>query len=142
MEPGFSEVWCYETLRRLRWPRGLTCPFCESARATTHSTSARTPRRRYLCLACRRTFTDFTATPLARTNLPLRTWFACLRLFDERYTTSELAKRLGVKWETTAQMQRRLAVALGRPGLVRQLRAAVQDSWAPVGRGASRAVAP
>ncbi len=118
----FSEPWCYELLREARWPHGVTCPFCGTSRVTTHSKSAGTPRRRYLCLGCRRTFTDLTETPLARTNLPLNRWFLCLRLIGRGLTTSQLAKSLGVKWDTTAHMERRLGASLARPGLVRQLR--------------------
>ena len=128
-----SEAWCYEMLRRARWPNGITCPYC-GRRATTHSKSNTTPRRRYLCLACRRTFTDLTGTPLARTNLPLATWIACLQRLGDRDTTAELAKALGVKWETSARMQRRLAVALGCPGPIPQLKQAIED--ARNGRGA------
>ena len=98
----FSEAWCYEALRRVRWPNGITCPFCGRGRVTTHSKSARTPRRRYLCLGCRRTFTDLTGTALARTNLRLAMWFRCLRLLPQGYTTTDLARALGVKWETAA----------------------------------------
>lgn len=127
MSAALSETWCYDVLRRLRWPNGITCPFCGRSRVTTHSRPARTPRRRYLCLGCRRTFTDLTGTPLARTNLPLRTWFLYLRLLGEGRTTSELARALGVKWDTTAYLQRRLAAVLGRQGLFRQLREAARE---------------
>lgn len=142
MERKAGEAWCYEVLRRTRWPRGITCPFCGRSRATTHSKSPMTPRRRYLCLACRRTFTDLTGTPLARTNLPLTTWFTCLQLVGERLTTSELARTLGVKWETTVRMERRLAVALSRPGLTRQLRGTIGDAWTAVAHEARRKTAP
>lgn len=127
MRLDLGEAWCYETLRRVRWPNGIARPFCGRGHVTTHSKSSRTPRRRYLCLGCRRTFTDLTGTPLARTNLSLGTWFTCLRLLGERYPTAELARRLGVKWETTAHMQRQLVVALVRPGLIRQLRGAIGE---------------
>lgn len=122
MRTDFNEAWCYEALRRVRWPDGITCPFCGRGRVTTHSKSARTPRRRYLCLGCRRTFTDLTGTPLARTNLRLGTWFRCLRLLRHGRTTTDLARALEVKWDTAVQLQRRLGVALTRPGVIRQLR--------------------
>ncbi len=117
-----SEAWCYEMLRRARWPDGITCPYCLEKRVTTHSKPANTPRRRYLCLVCRRTFTDLTATPLARTNLPLGKWLLCIRLLQHGRTTTDLAKALEVKWDTAVHLQRRLGTALARPGLVRQLR--------------------
>ncbi len=128
MRGEFSEAWCYELLRTVRWPHGVTCPYCGGSRVTTHSKFAKAPRRRYLCLGCRRTFTDLTGTPFARTNLPLATWFRGLRLLGEGGRRSELAKALGVKWDTMGHMERRLAVALARPGLVRQLRDAAREA--------------
>lgn len=128
MRAELSETWCYETLRGVRWPNEMTCPFCGRTRVTTHSKSLRTPRLRHLCLSCRRTFTDLTGTPLARTNLPLGIWFLCLRLMGKGLSTSELAKALGVKWDTTAHMERRLWAALTRPGLVRQLRETLEKA--------------
>src|SRR6266511_46674 len=86
-----SEEWCYAVLRKARWLDGIVCPRCGKRRVTTHSRSSGTPWRRYLCLGCRRTFTDLTGTPLARTNLPLTTWFQCLCLMGEGRSTSVLA---------------------------------------------------
>lgn len=122
VSPPFSESWCYEVLRKVRWPNGITCPYCGAKRITTHSKFDSMPRRRYLCLGCRRTFTDLSGTPLARTNLPLVPWFLCLWLIGRGRSTAELARDLGVKWDTAAHMQRRLVIGLSRPGIVRRLR--------------------
>jgi transposase-like protein len=117
-----EDAWCYETLRRCRWPDGVTCPRCGLKRVTAHTRSGRTARVRYLCLRCRRTFTDLTGTPLARTNLPLETWFLCLWLFGQERSVVEMARDLGVKWDTAVHMQRRLARGLSSSGFLRQLR--------------------
>lgn len=122
---AFGDMECFALLRAVRWPNGVVCPRGGHTRVTTHSKTARTARRRYLCLECRRTFTDLTDTAFARTNLPLATWLRCLRLMGRGLRTSELARTLGVKWETTERMQRRLAPALIRAGLIRELRDAV-----------------
>lgn len=124
----FRDAWCYEILRRVRWPNGMACPLCGSLKVTTHSKSSGSPRCKYLCRDCRRTFTDLTGTPFARTNLPLSTWFLCLRLMGQGRSTSELAKALGVKWDTAAHLERRLRVALTRPGFIRQLREAAREA--------------
>ncbi len=128
MRAEFDEAWCYEALRRVRWPKGIICPRCGQGRVTIHSKSIRGPRRRYLCLGCRRTFTDLTGTPLARTNLPLAKWFVCLQLLHHGHTTTDLARALRVKWETAVHLQRRLGVVLARPGLIRQLRETVEKA--------------
>ncbi len=126
MRAELSEASSYDLLRRVRWPNGITCPYCGRSHVTTHSRPTRTPRRKYLCLGCRRTFTDLTATPLARTNLPLAKWLACLQLLDSRRTPTDLARALEVKWDTAVRLQRRLTVSLGSPGLLRQLRDALE----------------
>lgn len=124
----FGDGWCYALLRTVRWPKRPICPFCGGTRVTTHSKSSGTPRRRYVCIACRRTFTDLTGTIFARTNLPLGTWFHCLQLMGRGHTTSGLAKALGVKWDTTAHMLRRLETGMARPGLVWQLREGIEKA--------------
>ena len=120
-----EESRCYELLRRYRWPQGPSCQGCHSHRITGHSRSRRTPRRRYLCLDCRHTFSDFTGTIFARSNLPLSTWFRAMSLLSENMSTVEYARALSVKWETARRLHRILQQETRRPGLVRDLWAAV-----------------
>lgn len=127
-EIAHSEERCYEILRKARWPDRITCPACGGSRITLDSRSRKTPRRRYLCLACGGTFSDLTGTPLAQTNLPLATWFECLRLLGRRCTTSELAKALDVKWDTAVRLRRQLAMGLAQPGVIRRLRDMLHDA--------------
>jgi transposase-like protein len=124
----YDEACCYVILRNMRWPKRIACPYCARERVTTHTRSVSTPRRRYLCLSCRRTFSDLTATPLARTNLPLGKWFRSLLLVGNGLGTAELAKEIRVKWDTAAHMQRRLAAGLSRPGFFRRLREALKEN--------------
>lgn len=124
---ALTEARCYALLRQLQWPQGIRCPRC-GGRVTTHSQFRTTPRRRYLCLGCRRTFTDLTGTPFRRTNLPLRTWILYAALREQDCSTAELAKALGVKWDTVAYMHRRLGAPARWPALVQQMReAAAQE---------------
>jgi transposase-like protein len=112
---------CYAALRRVRWPLGVMCPLCQSRRVTTHTKFRTTPRRRYLCLSCRKTFTDLTGTPFMRTNLPLSSWLAYLRFSAQGQSTTELAEQLGVKWDTVTRMRERLGSPAMWPTLARQL---------------------
>ena len=130
-----SETWCYEVLRRVRWPEGIACPLCLQRRVTVHSKSLRTPRRKYLCLACHRTFTDLSGTVFARSNLPLGKWFLGLSLLPQGLPTVELARVLGVKWDTARKVSRRLLVAASRPGLIKDLRAVLAGEGASFGFG-------
>lgn len=112
---------CYRVLRHHRWRDGVRCARCGGARVTVHTRSGDTPRLRYLCLDCRRTFNDLTGTVFAGSNLPLAAWFRALSLLPERLTTVELARALSLKWDTARRISRRLVVAAGQPGLVRDL---------------------
>jgi transposase-like protein len=128
MKVKLSEFGCYQMFRQIRWPDGIVCPYRGCRRVTTHSKSLGTPRRRYLCLACRRTFTDLTGTPFARTNLHLATWFLCFDLVESGLTTSELAKQLGVKWDTAAHIQRRIGAAINGSSFINHLRQTLRES--------------
>jgi len=116
-----DDGWCYEMLRRCRWPHGVACVRCGSRRVTVHTRSRRTPRLRYLCLGCRRTFNDLTGTIFAGSNLPLTTWFCGLSLLSEELSTVEYARALSIKWDTARRISRLLLVAASQPGLVRDL---------------------
>ncbi len=53
----------FSAYRRLRFGDRPSCPRCGSNRV--HRWGSFSGRRRYRCVGCRRTFSDFTATPLA-----------------------------------------------------------------------------
>ncbi|MFO7894351.1 MAG: IS1595 family transposase [Longimicrobiales bacterium] len=53
----------FERFRRLRFGAQPHCPHCHATRV--HRWGGFSGRRRYRCVACRRTFSDFTGTPLA-----------------------------------------------------------------------------
>jgi len=121
-----NEAWCHEVLRQLRWPEKITCPHCEQTRVTTHAKSNHSRyTNRYFCFSCRRTFTDLTGTPFARSHLPLGLWFLSLDLISEGTSTAELARRLGVKWDTTLYIQRRIYAYLQQGSLLQRLRRAM-----------------
>lgn len=126
--PGWSEHDCYALLRQVRWPEGIGCPWCGQRRVTTHTRHPRSSRCRYLCLSCRRTFTDLTGAPFARTNLPLDCWFLYLRVQASGLRLSALAKELGVKWDTAASMERRVARSAASAPWVRRLQEAIMRS--------------
>jgi transposase-like protein len=94
---------------------------------TVHTRSERTPRLRYLCLGCRRTFSDLSGTIFARSNLPLPTWFLAISLLPKRLSTVDCARALSVKWETARRMSRDLLLASDRPGLVRDLQGVLSE---------------
>jgi len=123
-----DETWCYDVLRRVRWPEGIRCPFCGRGWVTSHSKSRTTPRRRYLCFHCRKTFTDLTGTPFSRTHLKMTTWFRGMRLTAEGCSTAELARALDVKWDTASHLKRRLAPGFRSSGFVHRLHKEMQES--------------
>jgi transposase-like protein len=50
---------CYETVRAMRWPDGVTCPHCSSASVIKNGRDDTQPhRQRYGCHACGRRFDD------------------------------------------------------------------------------------
>lgn len=121
----FEDSWCYEVLRRHRWRHGVTCVRCGSRHVTVHTRAESEPRRKYLCLQCRRVFTDLTGTIFARSNLPLSRWFLGLTLVRDGLSTGEYARAVSVKWDTARRMSRALLIAVDRNDLVREIQHAL-----------------
>jgi len=116
-----NDTWCIEILRRIRWPEGVRCIWCDRREVRRHSKS-RDGRQRYKCGCDPGTFTDLTGTVFARSNLPLSTWFRCLRLMGQGLSTAKMARALGVKWDTALHMRRRLGPALADCSWLHRLR--------------------
>ena len=52
---------CFETVRAMRWPQGVTCPHCDSSQVTKQGHDESQPeRQKYECTVCRKRFDDLT----------------------------------------------------------------------------------
>ena len=77
----FDDAKCFDTIRDMRWPDGVTCPKCSSDSVIKNGRDDTQPhRQRYECRGCRQRFDDLTDTIFAGHHRPLRTWIACLYL--------------------------------------------------------------
>jgi transposase-like protein len=66
-----DDVKCFETVRQLRWPDGVTCPHCTSPLVTKQGWDETQPaRQEYECTACRRRFDDLTGMIFAGHHRP------------------------------------------------------------------------
>jgi transposase-like protein len=112
---------CYETVRALRWPEGVTCPHCDGAEVIKDGRDDIQPeRRRYLCRGCRKRFDDLTGTIFAGHHQPLRTWILCLYLMGLNLSSLRIARELDLnKNEVQAMVQLlRQGVVDRRPSVV------------------------
>ncbi len=113
---------CYQTVRELRWPDGVSCPHCSSRAVIKDGKDGTQPhRQRYLCHGCRKRFDDLTGTIFAGHHQPLRTWIICLYFMGLNLSTLQIAKELDIhRGDAQAMVQslrqgvvdRRPAVAL------------------------------
>jgi transposase-like protein len=111
---------CFETVRALRWPEGISCPHCGSMAVIKDGKDDTQPeRQRYLCQGCRKRFDDLTGTIFAGHHQPLRTWVICLYLMGLNLSSWQIAKEL--------DLDRREVQAM-----VEQLRQGVVDRRPPV----------
>jgi transposase-like protein len=112
---------CYETVRAMRWPDGVTCPHCSSASVIKDGRDdAELHRQRYLCHGCRRRFDDLTGTIFAGHHQPLRTWILCLYLMGLNLSGLQIAKELDLDRNDVQEMVQRLrqGVVDRRPAVV------------------------
>src|SRR6266404_7103335 len=85
---------CRARLTELRWPKGVTCPRCESK-----SISRVIERDQYDCNKCRYQFSTASGTIFHDTHLPLSKWFLAIYLMTE-----------SKKGMSALQMKRTLAI--------------------------------
>ncbi len=94
---------CYALVRQQRWPEGVRCPGCGSARVIRHGRDdTQEQRQRYRCKACAARFDDLTGTVLAGHHQPLRVWVLCLYLMGLNLSNRQIAQELDLA-ETDAQ---------------------------------------
>src|SRR3954470_13721300 len=87
----------YALVRQQRWPDGVRCPGCGSARVIRHGRDdTQEQRQRYRCKACAARFDDLTGTVLAGHHQPLRVWALCLYLMGLNLSNRQIAAELGL----------------------------------------------
>ena len=104
-----DDVKCFETVRQMRWPDGVTCPHCASPRVTKQGHDETQPaRRKYECTACHRRFDDLTGTIFAGHHQPLRTWITCLYLMGLNLSNEQIAQELDLNSDDAQKMTSQL----------------------------------
>ena len=105
----FDDAKCYQTIREMRWPDGVTCPQCSSDWVIKNGRDDTEPhRQRYECRGCRQRFDDLTDTIFAGHHQPLRTWIACLYLMGLNLSGLQIAQELEINKDDARAMIGRL----------------------------------
>jgi transposase-like protein len=96
---------CFETVRQMRWPNGVTCPHCGSSHLKRRGKDEKQPQRqRYQCNQCSRQFDDLTDTIFAGHHQPLSVWILCLYLMGLNLSNQQIGKELGLGKDDVQQM--------------------------------------
>jgi transposase-like protein len=100
---------CYETVRQMRWPQGVTCPHCASPQVSKRGRDeTQVQRQRYQCRRCGRHFDDLSGTILAGHHQPLRSWIICLYLMGLNLSNQQIARELDLNKDDEQQMTSQL----------------------------------
>ncbi len=112
---------CFQTVREMRWPNGVTCPHCDSASVVKDGRDdTQTERQRYLCHGCQKRFDDLTGTIFAGRHESLRTWIVCLYFMGLNLSTLQIARELDMnRGDVQAMVQQlRQGIVERRPAVV------------------------
>ena len=92
-----DDVQCYQTVRELRWPDGVSCPACESHHVIKRGFDDTEPaRQRYACHDCDKRFDDLTDTIFAGHHQPLKVWILCLYFMGLNLSNEQIAHELSI----------------------------------------------
>jgi transposase-like protein len=96
---------CFETVRTLRWPDGVSCPHCDRFDIPKQGHDDTQPeRQRYLCQSCERRFDALTDTIFAGHHQPLRVWILCLYFMGLNLSNHQIAHALDLNKDDAQQM--------------------------------------
>ena len=104
---------CYERIRQLRWPGGVTCPHCGSDIITRQGRDESQPeRQRYLCKGCQKKFDDLTLSVFSGHHQPLKIWVSCLHLMSLNISNRQIAQELDLNISDVQKMTQQLRQAV------------------------------
>lgn len=100
-----DDVQCYQTVRELRWPDGITCLSCEFNQVIQRGFDDTEPaRQRYECHDCDTRFDDLTDTIFAGHHQPLKVWILCLYFMGLNLSNEQIAHELSINESDAYQM--------------------------------------
>src|SRR4051812_40556563 len=101
----FDDAKCYQTIREMRRPDGVTCPQCSSDSVIKNGRDDTEPhRQRDECRGCRQRFDDLTDTIFAGHHQPLRTRIAGLYLMGLNLSGLQIAQELDINKDDARAM--------------------------------------
>ena len=104
-----DEAKCYATVRELRWPEGVKCPHCGSAKINKRGHDEREKeRQRYECQSCGRQFDDLSETIFEGHHQPLRVWVLCLYFMGLNLSNQQIAAELDLNKDDVQTMTTQL----------------------------------
>ena len=107
---------CYETVRKMRWPDVIECPFCNSKHVIKRGFDDKEPvRQRYECKDCHKRFDDLTDTIFASHHQPLKVWILCLYFMGLNLSNEQIARQLDLNGSDVQKMTTQL-----REGIVKK----------------------
>lgn len=109
-----TEESCRKYLERVRWPKGFSCPECQ-----THG-AWRTKNGKFYCQACHAIVSVTAGTTFHRTKIPLRIWYRAIWWMTNQkvgVNAMGLQRLIGLpSYETAWTMLHKLRRAMVRPG--------------------------
>jgi ribosomal protein L37AE/L43A len=126
-----TEEQCHAALVEMRWPGGFVCPACGG---TQHSYAH--ARRIFQCSACRVQTSAKSGTVFHKSKTPLTKWFLGMHLITSAkndISGLELARQLGVKWDTAWLIKQKLMEAMRQRNSMYKLAGDVQIDDAYLG---------
>jgi transposase-like protein len=116
IEEHISERECHFILEKVRWPFGISCPFCRNRIIINLPLSSDKKRPLFFCKKCRHQFTAINQTIFHHSHLPLMKWFLVLQfLYLDRTVATQTIQRLtGVTYKTAWKMRKQILGLLAK----------------------------
>ena len=100
-----SEIQCYETVRKLRWPNGVVCVECKSTDITRNGhKGGKSACQKYQCRRCNKHFDDLTNTVFSGHHQPLKVWILCLYFMGLNLSNRQIGQELDINESTIYEM--------------------------------------
>ena len=131
-----DEISAERWFENLRWPTGITCPWCGRDRFSETEFQNRSLLVLYWCYTCRKRFSVRTGTRIQGTKLPLKKWALSTYLsVNGPVTSTDLSGYLGTETYTALSVQQRIRRAWGDPEPLDAFETEIDETYFGKGRG-------